>query len=133
MYSTNYRDTFIAVAADCGLSAAARPPEKSPETAAQIIYALASAAPYRYTSDELLYAVQGRRRGLSREEFFAKPRACLRACALGKRYGWGIHCDARGRVALCALGSPEYERLAADPALRQLRALSTRAKKARRE
>jgi len=28
---------------------------------------------------------------------------------LAKRYGWGIHCDARGRVALLGVDTPEYQ------------------------
>jgi hypothetical protein len=45
---------------------------------------------------------------------------------LGKRYGWGIHHDADGRVALVALGSDEYEALAGDPAVTQRRAMRSK-------
>ena len=46
--------------------------------------------------------------------------------ALAKRYGWGIHIDSHGRVALVAVESEEYQRLAADPALRHVRAFRTK-------
>jgi len=48
--------------------------------------------------------------------FYATPRACLRSSDLGKRYGWGIHADADGRLAVYAVGSAEYGALAAGTA-----------------
>ena len=47
----------------------------------------------------------------------------LRSSPLGKRYGWGIHHDADGRIALVPLGSDEYRALAADPHVTQLTAM----------
>ena len=56
-----------------------------------------------------------------RAAFFAKPHPCLRASPLPKRYGWGVHYDAHGRIALYAMESEDYRRLsrggAGDPAL----------------
>lgn len=33
----------------------------------------------------------------------------MRASALGKKYGWGVHYDAHGKMALYGLDSREYE------------------------
>jgi len=44
---------------------------------------------------------------------------------LTKRYGWGVHADHDGRLALVGLGSPEYDRLSSDDSLRHLPALRT--------
>ncbi|MGH3696072.1 MAG: DUF6157 family protein [Pseudonocardiaceae bacterium] len=41
-------------------------------------------------------------------QFYSKSQACLRASDLGKRYGWGIHADGRGRLALFGVDTPEY-------------------------
>ena len=123
MYTTNYTDTFIAIAEDSPVDHAEIPAEKDPKTVARIEYEMLVDAPYRYTSDDVLYAANGERRGLSRDEFFAKGQACFRASPLAKRYGWGVHSDAEGRIAIYAAGSPEYMAMFADPALKQLKAM----------
>lgn len=43
-----------------------------------------------------------------REEYFAVPRACLRASRLPKAFGWGLHCDDQIRITLCAVDFPDY-------------------------
>ncbi|MFA7248597.1 MAG: DUF6157 family protein, partial [Dehalococcoidia bacterium] len=71
--------------------------------------------PYRWTSDEVIFAVYADRNGIpargraaARAEFFSRSQPCLRACDLGKKHGWGIHSDAEGRVALYGVESVEY-------------------------
>jgi hypothetical protein len=63
---------------------------------------------------------------MEREKFFAKDQPCLRSSALGKRYGWGIHSDADGKVALYARESQDYQRLANDPTLKHLKAFRSK-------
>ena len=47
---------------------------------------------------------------------------------LAKRYGWGIHNNAEGKIALIAIESPEYEQLLNDPRITKIKAFrSTRA------
>ena len=41
-------------------------------------------------------------------EFYAKPQPCMRASMLPKKYGWGIHFNAEGKLALLPMESPEY-------------------------
>jgi len=79
--------------------------------------------PYLHTCDDVIYAVYGKPKGISRDEFFSKGQPCLRASPLTKRYGWGIHCDGGGRIAVYAVDSPEYRSFAADRNLRHLRAM----------
>lgn len=122
-HSTDYRSTFIAVAADCPVSTGVEPPAKEPPTVARIQYDMLIAAPYGRTSDDIVYASNGARRGIGRDEFFSKGQPCLRASPLAKRYGWGLHFDANGHVAMYPVGSSEYERLSSDPALQQLNAM----------
>jgi hypothetical protein len=134
MTSTNYVGTFIQVAEDCPVGAAEAPPTgaKVP-TVATLQYDLITDRPYELTSDDVLFAVHAIRQNISEPEyeaarvaFFAKDQACLRSSPLGKRYGWGIHHDADGKVALVPLGSEQYQALAADPAVRQLRAMRSK-------
>ncbi len=61
-------------------------------------------------------------------EFFSIsiPSACLRASSLAKRFGWGIHADAEGRVAIYAVDSKRYQAFARDPAIAQVRAMRSK-------
>jgi hypothetical protein len=61
-----------------------------------------------------------------RDAFFAKPVACMRTSALAKTYGWGLHFDERGRVALVSAGTPEYDKLASDPRIEHTRAMRSK-------
>ena len=122
MYSTDYKDTFIEVSEDCPASTAETPPDKEPRTAARIEYDMLIDSPYKYTSDDVLFESNGVRRGMSRGDFFSKGQPCFRSSALAKRYGWGIHSNADGRVAIYPVGSDEYDRLARDGSLKHLKA-----------
>jgi hypothetical protein len=132
--STNYTATFIRVAEDCPVTIAVRPPiGRAAPTAAALQHQLISEHPYAYTSDDVQFEVYASRRAISdqdrpaaRAAFFARSQACLRSSPLGKRYGWGIHHDAEGRIALVPMESDRYRDLAADRSLRQLRAMRSR-------
>lgn len=104
MKTTNYADRFITASPDCPVKVGTAPPK--PDSVAGLQHALLSAHPYRYTSDDLLFEVEARRktipagrRAAARGAFFEKPRACLRSSPLVKTYGWGLHHDEKGRVA----------------------------------
>lgn len=132
--TTNYFNTFIAVAADCPADVATVPPDKSgTKTIGRLQFELLLEHPYRFTSDDVLFEVFARRQDVSdadradaRVAFFSKDQACLRASPLSKRYGWGTHHDAEGHVAVVAIGSDEYAALRADSTLRQLQAMRSR-------
>lgn len=136
----NYYDTFILIAPDSSATRGTAPPQRegAPSIAA-IEFTLLSAKPYGYTQEELLFAVHLHREGISPAEarskhdslwdqFFSKSRACLRASALPKKYGWGLHFNPEGRIALVAVDSPQYaifsksENLKVLPAMRSKRA-----------
>lgn len=134
MGSTNLTDTFIAVAPDCPAEQAEVPPK--PDSIAGLQYEMLIGQPYRLTSDDLLFAVHARRNGMTdvaevtaaRDAFFGKSQACLRTSPLGKRFGWGIHHDAHGRVAIFGVGTSEYRDLLARADLKQVLAMRNRAK-----
>ena len=122
----NYFNTFIQVAPDCPAKAAVVPTNKREEkTIPQIEYELLAANPYTLTQEELLFTVHVQRQGIGKsalksrraelwEEFFGKPRACLRASMLPKKFGWGLHFDAAGRIALVKMESDEYKKFVAN-------------------
>lgn len=118
-HTTNNTDTFTAVAPDCPASVAEVPPVRKKPSVARLQYDMLVDAPYRYTSDDVVHRSQGERRGIDRDTFFSKGQPCLRASPLVKRYGWGVHHDAEGRVALVPVESAEYAAFAADPDLTQ--------------
>jgi hypothetical protein len=115
MKSTNYRDTLITASPDSPVSAGTIP--EKPGTVAAVQHAL-MVEPYAMTSDDLIFAAYRERGGdKDRAEFFAKPQACLRASPLVKQFGWGVHHDGEGRIALLGMESAEYRRLLDDPAV----------------
>lgn len=115
IHSTNYVDTFIAVAPDSSVDAATEPPARATPSVAELTYRMIAGHPYQHTSDDVIFTVWADRRGIAaadrvaaRAEFFSKGQPCLRSSDLGKRYGWGVHADSDSRVALVPLASPEY-------------------------
>ena len=122
-HTTNYSDTFITVSEDCPAQTAEIPPLKEPKSAARMEYDMLSANPYQFTSDDVIYETKGKLKGISREEFFSKGQPCFRASALTKRYGWGVHNDKDGKIALFAKESEQYSRLSADGRIKQLQAM----------
>lgn len=121
-HTTNYHDTFIAVADDCPAQQGETPPLKGDKrTVAVLQFELISRNPYCFTSDDVLFKVYAERKeltcgelGEARKAFFSKGQPCLRTSPLAKRYGWGIHCDEAGKVALYSVGSKEYEAFSND-------------------
>jgi hypothetical protein len=118
-HTTNYVDTFISVAQDSSAREATEPPQRATPSVADATYRMIADHPYAYTSDDVIFTVWADRhdvpegdRGSARTAFFSRGRACMRGSDLGKRYGWGVHADADSRIAIVAVGSAEYERLA---------------------
>ncbi|MEF3304139.1 DUF6157 family protein [Paenibacillus sp. GYB003] len=120
----NYYNTFITIAPDCPAAAATVPPDKKDgKTKAGIEFELVANQPYVYTQEDLLFEVHVRHKGIPpeeleakgtqiRDEFFQKPMACMRASMLPKKYGWGIHFNAEGKMALVPMESAEYREFA---------------------
>ena len=138
MHTTNCFNTFIRVAEDCPAHTGEEPSLRAGKpTVACLQYEMIAKAPYKYTSDDVIFATSagGRQfdgkatkkaRSLARDEFFSKGQACLRASGLGKRFGWGVHADAEGRVAIYPVDSKRYQALARDPDIKQVRAMRTK-------
>lgn len=133
MKTTNYYNTFIEVAEDCPVKAAEVPPMRGEKTIANIEFELLIDNPYEFTSDDVLFHVYAAKNQLKtkefdveREQFFSKGQACFRASPLTKRYGWGAHFDAEGRMAIYAVESDEYQRFSKDRSLTQVKAVRSK-------
>jgi hypothetical protein len=133
-HSTNYFNTLIEVAEDCPVNVAEIPPQKKNEkTIALLQYSMILEHPYVYTSDDVLFNVYARRQGIAkkdykteREKFFSKGQPCMRSSALPKRYGWGIHSNEEGKLALVAVEDAAYKKLASDKNLKHLKAMRSK-------
>lgn len=135
MHTTNYYDTFIQIAEDCPITTAEVPPVKAGDkTIANLQFDMIIDNPYKYTSDDVIfhgYAIKNKITGKvaltdARETFFSKGQPCMRASALTKRYGWGVHSNAEGKIAIYAADSGEYKKFAKDKTLKQLKAMKSK-------
>lgn len=137
VHTTNYTNTFIQVAEDCPVSQAAVPPMKQGEKSeARLQFEKLIDAPYQFTSDEVLFevhvlrkAVGGSERENCKADFFSKGQACFRASPLTKRYGWGVHFDEMGKMAIYAVDSEAYKELSAKRELQLVRAMRNKRSK----
>lgn len=115
----NYVNTLIAVADDCPVTDAVVPPRNDAKsTIAAEQYRLISGHPYGLTSEEVIFQIYADKQAIpederpaAREEYFSVGRARMRTSPLAKTFGWGIHSDADGRLALIGMQTKEYRRL----------------------
>ena len=134
----NYYDAFIKLAPDSTATHSAIPPARGEtKTIPAIEYELLAAKPYFYTQEELQFAVHVEREEITPAqlkskrqqlwaEFFGKPRACLRCSSLPKKYGWGLHFDKEGRIALVAVESAAYKKFNGSKSLKVVPAMNSK-------
>ncbi len=135
-HSTNYFNTLIEIAEDCPVSQAEVPPLKGDKkSVANLQFEMLIDNPYRYTSDEVFFAVHALRKGISKSDFeaekalfFSKGQPCFRASPLAKRYGWGVHSNAEGKVALHGMDAETYANLVQDETVVKKKAMRSKRK-----
>jgi hypothetical protein len=133
LHSTNYTNTFIVIADDCPVVAGEIPPTKGDvKTAANIQFELILKHPYTYTSDDVLFQVFADKNDLTaaeykdaREKFFSKGQPCFRASPLTKRYGWGVHSNHQGKIAIYGAETVEYQNLVNDKTITVIKAMKS--------
>ena len=132
VHTTNYFDTFIEVAEDTNATCGRNPPAKENKTIAEMQYELIVKNPYKYTSDDIFFKVFADRNDLikaeykqAREQFFSKGQPCFRASPLTKTYGFGIHSNAEGKVALYGMESKEYQKFLDNKAVKKVKAMKS--------
>ena len=134
MHTTNYVDTFIEVAEDCPAQVSQIPKAKGDtKTIAQMQYDLIAKNPYRFTSDDVLFTVYAMKNDLTKAEyknarvlFFSKGQPCMRASPLTKRFGFGVHADKEGKIALYGIETKAYQQFLKDHSVKKIRAMRTK-------
>jgi hypothetical protein len=132
-HTTNYFNTLIEIAEDCPVETAEIPASKNDsKTIARLQYELLAKHPYKYSSDDVLFKVYAQRNDITkaeykaaRELFFSKGQPCMRASPLTKRYGFGVHADQNGKIALYGVETADYDRLLKDEGIKKVKAMRT--------
>lgn len=133
IHSTNYFNTFIEIADDCPVAEGEIPPTKGDaKTVANLQFDMISKNPYQFTSDDILFEIFAQKncltKGAYKEEratFFSKGQPCFRASPLTKRYGWGVHYNEVGKLAIYGANTVEYEKFLTDKKLKLIKAMKS--------
>ena len=133
VHTTNYFDILIEVADDCPTAIGEIPKSRGEnKTVAEMQFELVFNHPYRYTSDEIFFQVYADRNNLkkteykkAKEQFFSKGQPCFRASPLTKRYGFGVHSDKEGKVAIYGQETTEYKNFVKDMKIKKVKAMRT--------
>ena len=132
IHSSNYFDTFIEVAEDTKAEYGTLPPTKEKKTVAEMQYELIAKNPYKFSSDDIFFQVFANRNDLihseyeqARQKFFSKGQPCFRASPLTKTYGYGVHCDSNGKVALVGMETDEYQKFLVDKNIKKVKAMKS--------
>lgn len=135
-HSTNYFNTLIEIAEDSPRLEAENPVQKGDsKTVALLQFEMLKNQPYRYDSDDVFFEVFAQRKDIieaekpeERKKFFSKGQPCFRASPLTKQYGFGIHSDVNGKVALIPAESKEYIKLLNDEGVKKVKAMRSKRK-----
>lgn len=126
-------NTFILVAEDCPAAGSIPPFKAGKPTTARLQYELLTQHPYEYDLNELNFAVHCLMNECEptqayKDEFMSRSHPCLRTSPLTRVYGWGVHYDWAGRIAIYPANAMAYQKLIRDPSLTVQRALRNRAR-----
>ena len=134
MHTTNYFNGFIEIAEDCPATEGVIPPIKGDKrSVANLQFEILLDHPYEFTSDEVLFSVFAMRKGFSKDEmeeerqrFFSKGQPCFRASPLTKRYGWGVHSNEEGKIAIYGAETKSYEAFVQDESIKKTKAMRSK-------
>lgn len=133
IHTTNYSNTLIELAEDCPVAISEIPTMKGDKpTVATMQFELISKHPYTLTSDDVIFRIYADKNDLTSSEyeaarttFFSKGQPCLRTSPLAKRYGFGIHANEEGKVALYGVETEMYQKLLKDNQVTKVKAMRT--------
>lgn len=135
-----YRNTLIVISEDSPVTAAVAPvPRNGKPTIASMEFEQIHEHPYAYSQEDVQFHTYLQKNNIDaadpetnmeelRRQFFAKPKACFRASPLVKQYGWGIHYDEAGKIALYDAASEKYRELAETGGLTVLKGMRSKRK-----
>lgn len=133
-----YCNSLVQVAPDCHVTRSVIPAAKwDKESIPFIEYDLLSKRPYTYTQEELIFEVHVRRQGIGEtelkthrteiwRELFCKSHACMRASSLTKKYGWGVHFNNEGKMAIYPMESEGYRQFITDTKVKLYNAMKSK-------
>lgn len=135
-HTTNYYNTFIEIAEDCKAEKGEMPPIKGEKkSVANLQFDMLYENPYKYTSDDVLFGVFAIRKEFDEGEideqrafYFSKGQPCFRASPLTKLYGWGIHSDEGGKIAMYGVETEEYQKFLSDNTIKKIKAMRSKRK-----
>lgn len=115
----SYKNTLITISDDSKVSSAKVPVIKNGKTTiAYIEHDLINNNPYKFTQEDVQFKtyliknqMEAENAAELREQFFSKSKACFRASPLVKNYGWGIHYNNQGKIAIYDVNSEKYNQL----------------------
>ncbi len=88
--------------------------------------------PYKYTSDDVFFQIYAERNKITTSEqkearlqFFSKGQPCFRASQLTKCYGFGVHSDSEGKIAIYGKETDEYNQFITNLNVQKIKALKT--------
>jgi hypothetical protein len=129
--ATGYANAFITLAPDCPLAVDTVP--RQAMSIAGLEHALLIDNPYHYTCFDLILNMQRHQKNVSDDELeafrsflVAKSQPCMRISMLAKRWGWGVHYNELGLIALYGAESQKYRNLSMRSDLRVMAARPSR-------
>ncbi|MEK4013737.1 DUF6157 family protein [Peribacillus sp. FSL M8-0224] len=132
----SYKNTLITISEDSKVSSAKVPVIKNGKlTIAYIEHDLINNNPYKFTQEDVQFKtyliknqLEAENAAELREQFFSKSKACFRASPLVKNYGWGIHYNNQGKVAIYDVNSEMYNQLLKQDDITKLKGMRSKRK-----
>jgi hypothetical protein len=132
----SYKNTLITISEDSKVSSAKVPVIKNEKpTIAYIEHDLINNNPYKFTQEDVQFKtyliknqMEAENSAELREQFFSKSKACFRASPLVKNYGWGIHYNNQGKIAIYDVNSEMYNQLLKQDDITKLKGMRSKRK-----
>ncbi|MFS0762283.1 DUF6157 family protein [Peribacillus phoenicis] len=132
----SYKNTLITISDDSKVSSAKVPVIKNGKTTiAYIEHDLINNNPYKFTQEDVQFKtyliknqMEAENAAEFREQFFSKSKACFRASPLVKNYGWGIHYNNQGKIAIYDVNSEKYNQLLKQADITKLKGMRSKRK-----
>ncbi|WHX66343.1 DUF6157 family protein [Peribacillus frigoritolerans] len=132
----SYKNTLITISEDSKVSSAKVPVIRNEKpTIAYIEYNLINNNPYKFTQEDVQFKtyliknqMEAENAAELREQFFSKSKACFRASPLVKNYGWGIHYNNQGKIAIYDVNSEMYNQLLKQDDITKLKGMRSKRK-----
>lgn len=131
----SYKNTLITISEDSKVTSAKVPVIRNEKpTIAYIEHDLINNNPYKFTQEDVQFKtyliknqMEAENAAELREQFFSKSKACFRASPL-VNYGWGIHYNNQGKVAIYDVNSEMYNQLLKQDDITKLKGMRSKRK-----